>query len=394
VSYLISRGEQEYGPYSLEDLKRYVAQGLVQLNDYAWTDGMAAWMTVSSLLASLSETVPRVESEHAPSATVRTNRAIGGLPEATPGLVVRSKAPVRPDRVPVEAPAEPVRRESGAEAGLHTGNALTWPFHQHKWFESLWIPLLWWFPLPPLCIGTLAGLGWMLDAIERRGLAAPARLPRGRDVGKMFKEGLVYLGAFIVYFSIPLAVIAFLVAVNKERNIDAFNAWADQGAGWCWDTAKSWIGGPPAESFASIRGRFGEFLLHEQAWALFFKVLAPLYTVLTIPVFAAGAIRFALTRKAKTFFNPAANFLLVIEHLGGFLWFLLLYYGIQALILLVVAIFSETYVVPVMLVIPILLGALDFWMVAYVAGSLAAKIWKRDARVRRLAGVEVAEGAS
>jgi hypothetical protein len=382
LSYLISRGEQEYGPYSLEDLKKYVAEGLVQLSDYAWTDGMAEWVSVSSLLAGLGVQLPLPTAGHATGAAVRANRAAGALPHATPGLVVRSAAPVR------RAQAEPVRLESEAESRAEAGNALTWPFHQHRWFESMWIPLLWWFPLPPFCIGTLAGLGWMLDAIERRGIAAPARLPRGRDVGKMFKEGLVYLGAVIFYFSIPLAVIALLVALNKERSAEAFNMWANQGAVWCWDTARSWIGGPPAESFASIRGRFGEFLLHEQALALFFKVLAPLYIVLTIPVFAAGAIRYALARKAQTFFNPAANFVLVVEHLGGFLWFLLLYFGLQALILLVVTIFSETYVVPVMLVIPVLLGALDFWMVAYIAGSLAAKIWKRDARVRRLAGVE------
>lgn len=50
MSYLISRAGQTYGPYTLEDLQRYVASGNILLTDLAKSDEMPDWVPVSQVL--------------------------------------------------------------------------------------------------------------------------------------------------------------------------------------------------------------------------------------------------------------------------------------------------------------------------------------------------------
>jgi hypothetical protein len=52
VSYYISRNQQSFGPYSLEDLQRYVAGGQILPTDLAQGEGMPNWIPVSQILAS------------------------------------------------------------------------------------------------------------------------------------------------------------------------------------------------------------------------------------------------------------------------------------------------------------------------------------------------------
>ena len=51
MHFQISRNGQMYGPYTLDDLQRYVASGNVLPNDLAKSDEMADWVQVSQLLA-------------------------------------------------------------------------------------------------------------------------------------------------------------------------------------------------------------------------------------------------------------------------------------------------------------------------------------------------------
>jgi hypothetical protein len=50
MPYLISRAGQTYGPYTLEDLQRYVASGNVLLTDLAKSNEMADWLPVAQIL--------------------------------------------------------------------------------------------------------------------------------------------------------------------------------------------------------------------------------------------------------------------------------------------------------------------------------------------------------
>jgi hypothetical protein len=50
MPYLVSRSGQTYGPYTLEDLQRYVASGNVLLTDLAKSDEMQDWIPVAQIL--------------------------------------------------------------------------------------------------------------------------------------------------------------------------------------------------------------------------------------------------------------------------------------------------------------------------------------------------------
>jgi len=54
MPYQISREGQLYGPYTLEDLQRYVATGNVLLTDLAKSEEMADWVPVSQILSPAS----------------------------------------------------------------------------------------------------------------------------------------------------------------------------------------------------------------------------------------------------------------------------------------------------------------------------------------------------
>jgi hypothetical protein len=49
-TYTLARGEQRYGPYTLDQLRDYFAAGSIQPTDLVWTPGMATWSPVSDVL--------------------------------------------------------------------------------------------------------------------------------------------------------------------------------------------------------------------------------------------------------------------------------------------------------------------------------------------------------
>lgn len=51
MPYLINRNGQQFGPYSADELKQYVAEGRVLPTDLAWEDGMPNWIPVSQVMA-------------------------------------------------------------------------------------------------------------------------------------------------------------------------------------------------------------------------------------------------------------------------------------------------------------------------------------------------------
>jgi len=51
MHYQISRNGQQYGPYTLEDIQRYVTSGNILLTDMAKSEEMPDWVPVSQLLA-------------------------------------------------------------------------------------------------------------------------------------------------------------------------------------------------------------------------------------------------------------------------------------------------------------------------------------------------------
>jgi GYF domain 2 len=58
MKYYIQRQLNEYGPYTLADLQRYVAQGSILLTDLARSEGMTDWVPVSQVLGNIPIPVP------------------------------------------------------------------------------------------------------------------------------------------------------------------------------------------------------------------------------------------------------------------------------------------------------------------------------------------------
>jgi len=58
MNYMISRDGQEYGPYSLGDLQRYVASGDILLSDMTRSEGMTEFMPVSQVIGTIAMPAP------------------------------------------------------------------------------------------------------------------------------------------------------------------------------------------------------------------------------------------------------------------------------------------------------------------------------------------------
>ena len=63
MNYTIKRDQQEYGPYTLAELQRYVTTGNVLLTDLCRSEGMADWVAVSQVIG----TIPVPQAAPAPA---------------------------------------------------------------------------------------------------------------------------------------------------------------------------------------------------------------------------------------------------------------------------------------------------------------------------------------
>lgn len=63
MNYFISRGGQQYGPYALPDLQKYLAQGSIQYSDLARTDVMSEWLPLSQLLQQPLQPTPLIQTQ-------------------------------------------------------------------------------------------------------------------------------------------------------------------------------------------------------------------------------------------------------------------------------------------------------------------------------------------
>lgn len=94
MKYYIQRGVNEYGPYTLADLQRYVAQGNILMTDLARSEGMTEWVPVSQVIGN----IPVPVSPPAAGGAVYPG-AQGAVYSATPGYGAAGAiaGPVPPD---------------------------------------------------------------------------------------------------------------------------------------------------------------------------------------------------------------------------------------------------------------------------------------------------------
>jgi hypothetical protein len=63
MQYHVKRNSQSYGPYTLEDLQKYVASGNVLLTDLAKSDEMPEWQPVAQLLGASAPTATAIPAQ-------------------------------------------------------------------------------------------------------------------------------------------------------------------------------------------------------------------------------------------------------------------------------------------------------------------------------------------
>ncbi len=80
MPYHVSRNGQMYGPYTLEDLQRYVASGNVLLTDLAKSEEMPEWLPVAQILGTSSGT-PSPDLPVPPSAPAYLQAAGAAYPD-------------------------------------------------------------------------------------------------------------------------------------------------------------------------------------------------------------------------------------------------------------------------------------------------------------------------
>src|SRR5258707_14470962 len=88
MKYYIQRELNEYGPYTLADLQRYIGQGSILMTDLTRSEGMTDWVPVSQVIGNIPVPVAAVPAQ-APGGAV-----YGGSVPYAPAGTVYSGAPV------------------------------------------------------------------------------------------------------------------------------------------------------------------------------------------------------------------------------------------------------------------------------------------------------------
>lgn len=68
MTYQISRDGQEFGPYTLSDVQRYVGTGNILVTDLARAEGTTEWIPVSQVVGTIAVTPPPAAAAYVPAA--------------------------------------------------------------------------------------------------------------------------------------------------------------------------------------------------------------------------------------------------------------------------------------------------------------------------------------
>src|SRR5215469_10610070 len=91
MKYFIKRDLNEYGPYTLADLQKYVASGNILLTDLTRSEGLNDWVPVSQVLGNIP--VPVTAPAAGSPAYGTTGSVYGGAPAQAYAPTVSEKPP-------------------------------------------------------------------------------------------------------------------------------------------------------------------------------------------------------------------------------------------------------------------------------------------------------------
>jgi hypothetical protein len=95
MKYYIKRDLNEYGPYTLADLQRYVAAGNIALTDFTRSEGMADWVPVSQVLGNMPAAPPQAPTPGAAAYAGGPTQPVASQPAAMQPGMAYGAAPVQ-----------------------------------------------------------------------------------------------------------------------------------------------------------------------------------------------------------------------------------------------------------------------------------------------------------
>ena len=254
---------------------------------------------------------------------------------------------------------------AGTPESAGDGGAFTWPFQQANWRGRLWILLLGWIPvfgwLPTLTIS----VGWMMDAIGRRGRGETDRLPHPRNLLQMFVHGIIYWLMLFLYVALPIWLLGAMFAAETAIIAQEFHRWMMNSGENAIITGVNVValGLGASEQIAIIPQQ--DLMTLIQHWAIAYTAgffLPVFWLVFAVPVFTAATIRFAISGRFGSYFRPIANTGFVLRHFFGFLWL----FAVMAAVIVMAALLPVVGIY--------LLFTLGLWIIAYYGGRLGAKL--------------------
>jgi hypothetical protein len=192
MKYYIQRGINEYGPYNLADLQRYVASGNILLADLTRNEGMTDWVPVSQVIGNIPIPVPAAPAATSSSPVHSGTPVAGSIYGAAPAYSTAPRA------VGIAGPTPP---------DLHWGLVLLIGSFTCGIFYNVWILIQASYIRKirlgnkgmPLIIGGLAAQLSCFIALFAAGAAAAAS---GRESSAYAGVGLFYLlllGGIVLY---------------------------------------------------------------------------------------------------------------------------------------------------------------------------------------------------
>jgi hypothetical protein len=226
-------------------------------------------------------------------------------------------------------------------------HSLIYPFRDKRWFYKLWPLLI--LPLIPV-IGIISLIfynGWRLEMIKN---IADGNLDLPiLNLRKIFVNGFILWLTFSLYIFVPSIVCAIfgisgpLAYINDVYEIyqNGFYNWSETG--------------------------LADLLLAGSIYLL--------WTLISVPMFHVGMVRFALSENLKNLFNIPINLLFLVRYSFSFLKFYLYAF---ILILLITAIDVALSLTGIGLLFVTLITISGYYIsTAYELGQLARKILKQ-----------------
>jgi hypothetical protein len=229
--------------------------------------------------------------------------------------------------------------------------SILYPYNDPRWLKKLWVlPLVTLIPVVGI-ISLILLKGWRFAMVKNLS-EGNENLP-DLDFGLMIKNGAILWMVMLSYALLP-SIILGLMGMGGPVGLlmDMFTIFTDG-----FDT---WVKTEPSE----LMWTFAVYVI----WA-----------IISLPIYQAGMIRFALTGNWKSLLNVPANAFLFLRYLPSFIGFYL-YWLILCLIIFFVDIALTVTVIGVIL-IPTISICLYYISSAYELGKLAQKIKTKDKSV-------------